>query len=174
MKQKPIIGKIRTRQHMIADLAVNHLERHVLLAGFTLQRFQQDYGYDLVMSTYNERGEVEPGLVFFQVKATDDLPKLKDARTVSWTVQRRDFKLWLKDAYPAVLVVYDGSKDKAYWLYLQQHLARIAPAQLFETGVTLNVRIPIANRVNRRAVQMLAKYKNEVHQRLRTTGNPNG
>jgi hypothetical protein len=172
MKKTPIRGKIRTRPHVIADLAVNHLERHVLLAGFTLQRIQQDYGYDLIMSTYNQRGEVEPGVVFFQVKATDELPLLKDRRTISWTVHRRDLKLWLSDAYPVVLVVYDGSSDRAYWLHLQGYLAQIATAELFTVGVTFNVHIPAANRLNRRAVQLFARAKNELHKILQAKANP--
>lgn len=73
-------GKTRTRQHVIADLSVNHVERQVLLAGHAIQRVQSDYGYDLLMFTYNEQGEVEPGMVFFQAKATDYLPRLSDRR----------------------------------------------------------------------------------------------
>ncbi len=30
-KRTPTKGKIRTREHVIADLAVNHLERHILM-----------------------------------------------------------------------------------------------------------------------------------------------
>jgi hypothetical protein len=64
-------GKTRTRQHVIADLSVNYLERFILLSGYTLHRVHFDYGYDLAMTTYNQLGEVQPGLAFFQVKATD-------------------------------------------------------------------------------------------------------
>lgn len=46
-------GKTRTRQHVIADLGVNYVERQVLLSGFTVQRFFPDYGIDLVLTTFN-------------------------------------------------------------------------------------------------------------------------
>jgi hypothetical protein len=159
-------GKIRTRQHVIADLAVNHLERHLLLCGYTGQRLQHDYGYDFTAVTYDRRGQVEGGVLFFQVKATDRLPLLKDGRTVSWPISRRDLKLWLSEAYPVVLVLYDGSRDKAYWLHVQDFFAGYPTAQLFAAGDQLNVHIPTAQRVNRRAIRQLARYKNEVQEQI--------
>jgi hypothetical protein len=80
--------KTRTREHVIADLAVNYLERRVLWQGFTLDRVQHDYGVDLAMSTYNENGEVESGQVLFQVKASDRVRFLKVAKAVSFALDR--------------------------------------------------------------------------------------
>ncbi len=64
--------KQRTRQHIIADLGVNHTERQILLAGYIFSRPAQDYGYDGVSMTCDSNGEIEPGLIFFQVKSTLD------------------------------------------------------------------------------------------------------
>ena len=36
--------KRRTREHIIADLSVNHMERFALRCGFVLNRFYFDYG----------------------------------------------------------------------------------------------------------------------------------
>lgn len=69
--------KKRTRQHVIADLAVNHIERQVLLCGHTLQRIHHDYGLDGMLSTFGSRGQAENGLVWMQIKATDHLERLK-------------------------------------------------------------------------------------------------
>ena len=90
-------GKTRTREHVIADLGLNYVERHVLLCGFTLQRIHSDYGYDYVMWTYNPQGRIESGITYFQIKATDQLPLLKDGKTISWPVSRRDLRLWLNE-----------------------------------------------------------------------------
>jgi hypothetical protein len=65
--------KCRTRAHVIADLSVNHVERCVLRCGWTVQRFSPDYGLDLLMTTFNQRGEIENGDVRIQIKATDAL-----------------------------------------------------------------------------------------------------
>jgi hypothetical protein len=36
--------KRRTREHVIADLSVNHVERMVLRCGWTVERVRRDYG----------------------------------------------------------------------------------------------------------------------------------
>ena len=45
---------------VIADLAVNHVERQVLLCGFTIERIVHDYGIDVLMFTFDRNGETEP------------------------------------------------------------------------------------------------------------------
>jgi hypothetical protein len=77
------IGKRRTREHVIADLSINHVERFVLRCGWTVQRTSHDYGIDLVMETFNEVGEPQNGRVLFQLKATDTLKKRDNGRTVA-------------------------------------------------------------------------------------------
>jgi hypothetical protein len=61
------LRKLRTREHVIADLGFNHLERHVLLCGHSLHRILHDYGYDGLMTRYSDKGEIEPGGVDFQI-----------------------------------------------------------------------------------------------------------
>lgn len=171
VREKVVVrGKTRTREHILADLAVNHLERHVLLCGHTAERVRHDYGYDLTISTYDERGRIEGGTIFVQVKATDRLPLLKDGRTITWPVSRRDLKLWLSEAYPMILVVYDGQKDRASWLDVLAYFADYPTSELFAAGETLNVHVPIANRVNRRAIRAFVRRKNEVQQRIHAKG----
>src|SRR5262249_50062159 len=75
--------KRRTRAHVIADLAVNHLERQVLLAGCTVERIIHDYGIDLILFSYDEHGWIEPGQTLIQVKATEKAQWLKDGQTIS-------------------------------------------------------------------------------------------
>jgi len=163
---KSLPGKTRTRQHVLADLSINFVERHVLLAGFSVLRVHPDYGYDLMMATYNENGEPESGSVYFQVKATDQLQLLKDGTTISWPVSRRDLKLWLQESYPVVMVVYDGKMDKAYWLSIHEYFAERSTADLFTTGEWINVHVPRSNRVNRQSILRMARDKRLVNERL--------
>ena len=51
--------KRRTREHIIADLSVNYVERFTLRAGHVADRVFFDYGYDLTVRTFNANGEVE-------------------------------------------------------------------------------------------------------------------
>jgi hypothetical protein len=62
MKKPP--RKRRTREHVIADLAVHHVEGHALRSGFVLERVVHDYGLDVELYTFNHRGEVEEGRSF--------------------------------------------------------------------------------------------------------------
>ncbi len=154
---------------MLADLSINHVERQVLLCGFSVDRVQHDYGYDLTMTTYHDSGEVQPGPVYIQVKATDRLSRVGGGRAIAWIVTRRDLKLWLQEAYPVILIVYDGQRDVAYWLHVQAYFAKHPAAGLFAGGEFVTVRLPITNRLRRRAVKAIARHKNALHQRLRGT-----
>lgn len=157
-------GKRRTREHVLADLSVNYLERQVLRCGCSVHRVHSDYGYDLVMSTYNPRGEIEGGIVFFQVKATENLLPPRGMKGIRWTVSRRDLRLWLNEAYPVILVVYFAQQDRAYWLHVQDYFADFPPANLFRVGETITVHIPVGNRLNRRSLIGIIKRKNDLHQ----------
>jgi hypothetical protein len=128
------LGKQRTREHVIADLGINHLERYILLCGHTAQRIQHDYGYNLFMTTYNSRGEIEQGWTYFQVKATSRLLLLKDRRTITWTLSRRDLKLWLGENYPVILVIDQAPRDRAYWLDVQAYFSGQRRLALFGPG----------------------------------------
>lgn len=163
-------GKTRTREHVLADLSLNHVERQVLQCGFSVDRVQHDYGYDLTMATYNQAGEVEPGAVYIQVKASDRLPRLAGGKTISWPVSRRDLKLWLAEPYPVILVVYDGQKDKAYWVHIQAYLADRRTPELFARGGTVVVHIPVRNGLNPPAIREIARRKNDAHRQIRGKG----
>src|ERR1051326_8534580 len=95
-------GKTRTREHVLADLAINHLERHVLKCGYTVERIYHDYGLDLVLFTYNAKGEVESGRILLQVKATDNLTVLNDGQTIAIPLAREDLRSWLREPDPIV------------------------------------------------------------------------
>jgi hypothetical protein len=44
-------GKRRTREHVLADLSANFVEKQALLCGYTGERVRLDYGIDLVVQT---------------------------------------------------------------------------------------------------------------------------
>ncbi len=69
----PKYRKQRTRQHVIAAQSVNYVERFIVDSGHTAQRVEYDYGYDLLITTFDEAGFEEPGLIYLQLKATDSL-----------------------------------------------------------------------------------------------------
>lgn len=113
--------KRRTRQHVIADLSENLVERYALLAGYTIERMVHDYGIDLMLCTFDREGYVETGQVLIQVKASDNLRTAPNAGTVAVSVRRADLERWLNETMPVILMVYDAPGDVAYWSYLQAY-----------------------------------------------------
>src|SRR5438128_5255936 len=114
--------KRRTREHIIADLGVNHVEKCILECGWTVQRFNPDYGLDLLITTFNRRGEIENGDVRLQIKATDSIKKAAGGNAIAVRLTWRDMIYWLNEPSPVILVVYDAKSDQAWWLHLQAAL----------------------------------------------------
>ncbi|MDF5726487.1 MAG: DUF4365 domain-containing protein [Rhizonema sp. PD38] len=73
-----MVKKRRPREHIIADISVNHVERYIFLCGYSVERIEYDYGFDLVMFTYDTNGEIENGQIYLQLKARDSLKILAD------------------------------------------------------------------------------------------------
>src|SRR6516164_3907264 len=111
--------KRRTRQHVIADQSVNLVERYIIDEGHTAQRLEKDYGYDLLLFTFDEQGYAEPGLVSLQLKATEQLRAVKAHYVFDLDI--RDYNLWMVEEFPVFLVLFDASRRRAWWLDVQRY-----------------------------------------------------
>jgi Domain of unknown function (DUF4365) len=117
--------KRRTRQHIIEDLGFNHVERHILLAGFILRRFSHnDYGYDGMIDTFNEQGEAQSLSFMIQLKSTDNIQKSLESETFSFDLSKRDLELWLSCANPVMLVLFDAQEEISYYIDLQSYFKK--------------------------------------------------
>jgi len=134
--------KRRTREHIIADLGVNFVERQVFLSGNTVERWVHDYGLDLLLSTYTEEGEPDGGKMFIQVKATDHLSMVSGGRFVTCRIERAHLRTWLVETLPVFLIVYDALNDRAYWLYVQATFKGVRRFQAARGSERLTIRIP--------------------------------
>ena len=159
--------KRRTREHIIADLGVNHVEKCILECGWTVQRFSPDYGLDLLMTTFNRRGEIENGDVRLQIKATNSIKVVSGRDAVAVRVQWRDLVYWLNEPLPVILVVYDAKADRAWWLYLQESLR--AEGRRTPTGAwaTLTATVPLANVLDTKAIRRFRKFRDAALARAR-------
>src|SRR5215472_14353695 len=95
--------KQRTRQHVIADLSVHHVEGFILEEGHTAQRLGSDYGYDLIMWTFDARGHAEPGAIYFQFKARETLDD--QGGNYVYDLDIRDYNLWIREEAPVILIL---------------------------------------------------------------------
>jgi hypothetical protein len=149
--------KQRTRQHVIADQSVNHLERYIIDEGHTAQRLEKDYGYDLLMLTYDEHGYVEPGLVWFQLKAAETLQAVDSDYVFDLDI--RDFNLWVAEEFPVILVLFDASRRRAYWLDVQRYFREDVWRGTKKGTQTVRVHVPRRQILNRVAIAKMRARK---------------
>jgi Domain of unknown function (DUF4365) len=148
-----------TREHVIADLSVNHLERQALYCGFSVERIRLDYGIDLIVHTYKSQGEVENGRLLFQLKATNRIHTTADGRAVICRLEKADLLYWLGESMPVVVVQYDARNEVAYWFHVQKNF-RVPAAFAAKSRVT--IRIPSANVLDRKGMKQLTRRKNRI------------
>jgi Domain of unknown function (DUF4365) len=162
-RKKPVPRKKRrTREHVIADLSANHVERHALLVGYTAERRVHDYGIDLTITTHDQEGNVENGVFYVQLKATDHLKLVARGQMVACRIERADLRTWLNEPMPVILVVYDAPGDVAYWLYLQQYFQQLPRFNPNRGSADVTVRLPRANVVNAEAMRYFAECRNQI------------
>ncbi len=154
--------KQRTRQHVIADLSINHVERIILEAGHTAQRVTPDYGYDLILFTYDELGFAEPGFVYMQVKASETLETVGVDYVLDLDI--RDYNLWRSEEVPVILILFAASRRRAYWLWVQNYFRKGAIHQPKKGAKSVRVRVPQRQPVTRRAVAVWRNLKQQTLQ----------
>ena len=155
--------KQRTRQHVIADLSVHHVEGFILREGHTPYRLTPDYGYDLVLFTYDEQGYPEPGSVYVQLKAAETLQA--GGSDYVFDLDIRDYNLWKLEEVPVLLILFDALRRRAYWLCVQDYFSEGAARQPKKGAKTVRVRVPKRQAVNRRAVARWRERKGKLPRR---------
>jgi Domain of unknown function (DUF4365) len=151
--------KQRTRQHVIADLSANYVERIILEEGHSVESPASDYGYDLVMRTHDSDGFIEAGAVYFQLKSSDNL--VHSGGMYSFDLDIRDYNLWRAEVVPVVLILFDAGARRAYWLLIQQYFQENPSLRPQMGAKTIRVHISSGQSVNRRAIQKIRTAKEE-------------
>jgi len=151
--------KKRTRGHIVADLAVNFVERQFLLAGHVIERTYTDYGIDLFVSTFDASGEVENGLIWIQVKGTDRLRKVDRGRAIAQQVEVAHLNHWVAEPAPVIVIVYDASLDCAYWCHIQAYFENLAGFIMPKMSNYKTLRIPVRDKLDLAAIAVIQKFE---------------
>jgi hypothetical protein len=151
--------KQRTRQHVIADQSVNHVERFIIDEGHTAQRLERDYGYDLFLLTFDQHGYAEPGLVWLQLKAEESLHPV--GSNYVYDLDIRDYNLWMMEEIPVILILFDAARRRAYWLYIQRYFHEDPTRRPKKGKKKVRVRVPRQQVVNRPAIAKMRDLKEE-------------
>jgi Domain of unknown function (DUF4365) len=152
--------KQRTRPHIIEDLSFNYVERQILYGGFTVHRItHNDYGYDGLITTFNELGELESGLILFQLKSTDSIQLSKSNDSFIFDLSERDLEAWLTESNLMLFVLYDAQSEKAFYLDLQTYFNE-NPMKFIENRKFVRIYIPIRNVFQTSMMQYIRQLKN--------------
>jgi hypothetical protein len=159
--------KRRTREHVIADLSIHHVEGLALKCGYSVQQLVPDYGYDLWLATFNEQGEAEDSYVLLQLKASDGLRQyeLDQEEVFSFPVSVKDYRRWTEEVLPVFLILYDAQLGEAYWLDVQDHAAA---QQQGPKGKTVRLRVPRQHVLGVRTIRLMRQRKQQRIQDIRS------
>ena len=152
--------KQRTHQHVIADLGFNYTERQVLKAGFILNRLFPDYGYDGSMVTFDINGELEPGNIFIQVKATDKIKLSKKHNAIEFSLSKKDLETWILEPSIVILVLYDAIKEMSFYIDIQKYFVD-KHLNIDEINKFLQVFLDLKDEFNPESVKYLRGQKNQ-------------
>jgi hypothetical protein len=160
VRPRTVPRKQRTRQHVIADQSVNYVERFIIDDGHTTHRLEKDYGYDLLLFTYDEHGYVEPGLAFLQLKAATTLKESGSAFVFDLDV--RDYHLWVRENYPVFLILFDAARRRGYWVHVQTYFSSDLSRRPKRGAKSVRVRAPKRQTISRRAIGQMRDIKRAV------------
>src|SRR5262249_3778066 len=116
--------------------------------------------------TYDERGFIEPGYVCIQLKASETLQVV--GSDYVFDIDIRDYNLWMQEKMPVVLILYDASCRRAYWLPIQRYFDENPKHRPKKGAKWVRVRIPRRQAVNSRAIEAMRELKR--NDRLRVVG----
>lgn len=156
--------KRRTRQHFIEDLGFNYAEKQALLGMCTLARKMYDYGIDAEMVTFSDNGEVENGLIHFQIKSTDKIKYVEKKDAYAFDLQKKDLEYWLAETITIYILLYDAQRDIAYVLDLQKYFKENR-LLLKNINKFIRIYIPTNNKFTVEEVLNIRNYKNSLRER---------
>ena len=166
-------GKKRTREHIIADFSLVHIQYFIVNSGFTSEATTKDYGYDLTVNTFDREGLIEPGSILIQLKASETLETHADGVSYIFDLDLRDYNLWVMEPNPVFLILYEAKSRRAYWLYFQQYIKGSAAPRPKAGAKTVRIKIPMANRVRTDFFRHARRLKEQVLKKLLGT-DPHG
>jgi hypothetical protein len=145
--------KQRTREHVIEDLGFNYVERQILYAGFTVERYASNNGdgHIGIFATFNDLGEIETHLVEFQLKSKETIPFSEKKKSFIFDLSKQDLEAWLLDTNKMLLILYDAQNEVAYFEDLQVFFKN-NKLNFTKRGKFVRIFIPMTNLLTPQAI----------------------
>jgi hypothetical protein len=77
----------------------------------------------------------------------------------------RDYDLWMLERMPVILILFDASRRRGYWLAVQGYFSEDAARRPKKGAKTVRVRVPKRQAVSRRAIATMRDLKWEARRR---------
>ena len=158
--------KKRTREHVIADLSLVHIQYYIVNCGFTFEETNKDYGYDLIVNTFDREGFVGPGSILIQLKASETLEAHGDGVSYVYDLDVRDYNLWVTELNPVFLILFEARSRRAYWVYFQRYVKGTGAPRPRAGATTVRIKIPMANKVRTDFFRHARRLNKRVLQKL--------
>ena len=153
--------KKRTREHVIADQSLAHIQQFVANAGFTSEAVNKDYGYDVSVNTFDENGLIEGGSILIQLKASETLTPHADGLHFAFDLDMRDYDLWKDEPNPVFLILYEAATRRAYWLFVQPYFKAPGAPKPRVNAKTVRIKVPKVNKVRTAFFRHARRLKSE-------------
>lgn len=142
-----------------------HVQYYIANAGYTYEITTKDYGYDLVVNTFDQEGYIDPGSILIQLKASEVLKSQLNEPNYFFDLDTRDYRLWIDEPNPVFLILYEATTRRGYWLYTQRYFKEVLPP---EPGAkTIRIFVPKLNKVRTAFFRHARRLKAKVFQDIR-------
>jgi hypothetical protein len=137
----------RTKEHINASKSHNYIEKFFIDKGHTVDRPGADYGYDVLVNTYDAEGYAESGEIRIQLKASDEFEYVAKGSSISYKISIKHYNLWTAEVMPVFLILYDATRHQAFWVYIQEYFSD--PTKKPKANAkSLKIRVPVVNVFN--------------------------
>jgi Domain of unknown function (DUF4365) len=98
--------------------------------------------------------------MYFQFKAMETLTESKAAYVYDLDI--RDYNLWVREEVPVILILFDATRRRAYWLPVQWYFREDIARRPKKGAKTIRVLVPRRQVVNQKAIAQFRDLKSQV------------
>jgi hypothetical protein len=95
------------------------------------------------------------------VKGTEKLTWLRGGQAASFRLDRSDLVGWVRQLLPVILIVYDATEDRGYWLHVQGYFAALPDFDLFTVGPKVTVHLDAHQVLEPSTIRQFAALRDE-------------
>lgn len=112
------------------------------------------------MVTFDINGELEPGNIFIQVKATDKIKLSKKHNAIEFSLSKKDLETWILEPSIVILVLHDAIKEMSFYIDIQKYFVD-KHLNIDEINKFIQVFIDLKDEFNPESVKYLRGQKNQ-------------